>query len=179
MKLLRTGAIALFSASSILLGLLDGSAEADTRITRLNAFDEVPVVISGATGELRLKIDRDEQSIEYTLSYENIEGGDVLQAHIHLGQKHTSGMIVVFLCTNLGNAPPSATHPTPACPLGPNGSVSGTLDASNVIERAAQGVGAGDLAAVIEGIRKGVVYANVHTMVSPSGEIRGNFPSKY
>ena len=72
----------------------------------------MPVVITGATGELRVRIPRDEQTIEYTLSYENIEGGDVLQAHIHLGQKHTTGMIVVFLCTNVGGAPPRVPRRT-------------------------------------------------------------------
>ena len=55
----------------------------------------------------------------------------------------------------------------------------GTLDASNVIARPAQGVGTGDLAAVIEAIRKGVAYGNVHTTVSPMGEIRANFLGKH
>jgi len=32
---------------------------------------------------------------------------------------------------------------------------------------------AGDLADVIKAIRAGVAYANVHTSVSPGGEIRG------
>ena len=75
----------------------------------------------------------------YVLTYEGIEGGAIRAAHIHLGQQHTTGAIVVFLCTNLSDAPESATHPTPTCPASP-GEVSGTLDASNVIERATQGV---------------------------------------
>jgi hypothetical protein len=63
------------------VGLLGGSALAETRIIKLSGLDEVPVVITGATGELRVQIPRDEQTIEYTLSYEGIEGGAVLQAH--------------------------------------------------------------------------------------------------
>jgi hypothetical protein len=179
MKVLQAGAVALVGAS-VLLGLLGAPAEAETRIIKLNGFDEVPVVITGATGELRVKIRRDEQSIEYTLSYQDIEGGDVLQAHIHLGQEHTTGQIVLFLCTNIGGAPVSPpANPTPACPIGPDGSVSGTLIPANVIPRPAQGVGTDDLDAVIEAIRKGVAYANVHTTVSPAGEIRTNFRGKH
>ena len=180
MRVLRTSAVALVGIWMV-LGLLGARAEAENRSIKLSAFDEVPVVISNATGTLRVKISADEQTIEYTVSYSGIEGGKVLQSHIHLGQRHVNigaggqSNIVVFLCTNLGNAPVSITHPTPACPDGPDGEVKGTLDASNVIERAAQGVGAGDLAAVIVAIRNGVAYGNVHTEVSPSGEIRGNF----
>lgn len=173
MSIRPTIAVALVG-TGMLLGLLAPGAEAESRRVNLSGFKEVPVVITGATGQLRVSIPQDELSIDYVLTYENIEGGAIRAAHIHLGQKHTTGAIVVFLCTNLGDAPASATHPTPACPASP-GEVSGTLDASNVIAREAQGVGTGDLAAVIEAIRKGVAYANVHTEVSPAGEIRGQF----
>lgn len=181
MRVLRTGAVAFFSAG-MSLGLLSAQAGAETKTIKLNGFDEVPVVITGATGELRVKIAKDEQSIDYTLSYEAIEGGDVLQAHIHLGQEHTAtaGNIVVFLCTNVGGAPVVAPpNATPACPAGPDGEVSGTLIPANVIPRPAQGVGANDLVSVIEAIRQGVAYGNVHTTVSPSGEIRANFHGKH
>ena len=179
MRVLRTGAVVLVSAG-MFVGLLGPGAEAETRIINLNGLDEVPVVITGATGELRVKIPLDEQTIEYILKYEGIEGGDVLQAHIHLGQKHTTGQIVLYLCTNVGGAPLSPpANPTPPCPVGPDGAVSGTLIPANVIARTAQGVGTDDLPAVIEAIRKGVAYANVHTTVSPSGEIRTNFLGKH
>jgi hypothetical protein len=164
----------------MLLGLLGAPAEAETRIIKLNGLDEVPVVITTGSGELRVTIPIDEQSIAYTLSYKNLQGGDVLQAHIHLGQKHTTGQIVVYLCTNIGGAPVvPPPNDTPACPVGPDGTVSGTLIPANVIARTAQGVEANDLPAVIEAIRKGVAYGNVHTTVSPSGEIRQNFPGKH
>jgi hypothetical protein len=179
MKVLRKGAVAFFSAG-MLLGLLSARAEAETRTIKLNGFDEVPVVITGGSGELRVTIPKDEQSIAYTLSYENLEGGDVLQAHIHLGQKHTTGSIVVYLCTNIGGAPVvPPPNDTPACPVGPDGTVSGTLIPANVIPRLSQGVGVDDLASVIEAIRSGVAYGNVHTTASPSGEIRKNFHGKH
>lgn len=174
---MSTVAVGLVSAS-LLVGLAVPDAEAQDKRIKLSGFDEVPVVVTGATGELRLSISQDELSIDYVLTYEGIEGGAIRAAHIHLGQQHTTGVIVVFLCTNLGDAPASATHPTPTCPASP-GEVSGTLDASNVIERAAQGVGSGDLAAVIEAIKKGVAYANVHSETSQPGEIRGQFKGRH
>jgi hypothetical protein len=36
-----------------------------------------------------------------------------------------------------------------------------------------------DLAGVIEAIRTGVAYVNVHTTVSPGGLIRGQFVGKH
>ena len=148
-------------------------AAGESRQIRLNGFDEVPVVITDATGLLRVSIREREGAIDYVLSYEGIEG-TVAQAHIHLGQRHVTGNIVVFLCTNLGNAP----APTEACPPSP-GVVEGTITAEDVIAFPAQGVGAGDLEAVIRAIREGVAYANVHTNISPSGAIRGQFHGKH
>ena len=181
MRALLTGAVSLLGAST-LLGVLGDPAEAQSRVIKLNGFDEVPVVITNATGDLHIKVAADEQSIEYTLSYTGIETGDVTQAHIHLGQKHTAtaGNIVVFLCTNIGGAPVvPPPNETPACPIGPDGTVKGTLIPANVIPRPAQGVGTDDLAAVIQAIRKGVAYANVHTTGAPSGEIRKNFSGSH
>jgi hypothetical protein len=53
--------------------------------------------------------------------------------------------------------------------------VSGEITTANVIagSMAPQQLAAGDLAAVIAAIRAGAAYANVHTNVSPGGEIRG------
>ena len=176
---MRQTIVALLGASAC-LGLMSTSAAvaADTRTINLSGFKEVPVVITGATGKLQVKIATDRQSIDYSLRWEGIEGGNVLQAHIHLGQRHTAttGNIVLFLCTNIGGAPVvPPPNDTPACPVGPDGEVKGTLIPANVVPRPAQGVGSNDLAAVIEAILKGVAYGNVHTEVSPSGEIRGQF----
>jgi hypothetical protein len=177
MRTAQIAAIVLVSVAAF-LGPVSPSAEAENRTIRLNGFDEVPVVVTDATGELRVRIDEGNQTIHYTLIYERIEGGPVLQAHIHLGQVHTTGAIVLYLCTNVGGAPVSPPAPaTPACPAGPSGTVTGVLTPASVVPRPAQGVN--NLLDVIAAIRKGVAYANVHTTVSPMGEIRTNFHGQH
>ena len=56
---------------------------------------------------------------------------------------------------------------------GPGGTVEGVIDMPDVIGPAAQGIAAGELREVIRALRKGYVYANVHTTKYPGGEIRG------
>jgi CHRD domain len=38
----------------------------------------------------------------------------------------------------------------------------------------AQGISAGDIAGLIRAIRTGLAYVNIHTVLSPAGEIRGD-----
>ena len=61
----------------------------------------------------------------------------------------------------------------PPCPQ--QGTVSGTITSANVIAgaTATQQLAAKDLGAVLTAIQAGAAYANVHTTVSPGGEIRG------
>ena len=67
----------------------------DDRIkVHLRGFEEAPVVVTGASGDLHLTIDDAAGTIAYELSYENLEG-DVTQAHIHVGQKNVSGGIAI------------------------------------------------------------------------------------
>jgi hypothetical protein len=129
----------------------------------LAGFSEVPAVSSTGTGELLARIANDESSIDYTLSYENLEGTTTSAAHIHLGQEDVNGGVIAFLCGGGGK---------PACPP-TSGSVSGTITAADVIGPAAQGIAAGELAEAITAMRQGVTYANVHTNKHPGGEIRG------
>lgn len=43
------------------------------------------------------RITHDESAIEYTLSYENLEGTTTAAAHIHLGQRDVNGGVIAFL----------------------------------------------------------------------------------
>lgn len=117
-------------------------------------------------------IRNDETEVVYRLSYNDLEG-DVQQAHIHLGQRATSGGIVVFLCTNLGNGP-AGLQGSQACPP-PPATITGTITAVDVTPNAqaiSQGIAASEFAELVRAIRAGATYVNVHTAKYPGGEIR-------
>jgi hypothetical protein len=149
----------------------DVSANRRTLRARLAADNEVPVVISAAQGEFTAKIDDSggATTITYELSYEGLEG-NVTQSHIHAAQPGVSGGIMIWLCSNLASPP---TPPgTQLCPPAP-GTITGTITAANVVGIPAQAIPAGDLSDPLEAIRTGNAYVNVHSTVSPGGEIRG------
>ncbi len=129
---------------------------------RLTGFQEVPTLVSSASGQFRGKISEDETSIDFTLSYEGF-GTDVLVAHIHLGARATNGGVTIFLCGGGGR---------PACPVRA-GTTGGTITAANVRALPDQDLAAGDLASIIAAIREGATYVNVHSKKRPGGEIRG------
>ncbi len=136
---------------------------------KLTGVQEVPSVSTAARGEFRARINRDEQSIDYELTYEGLQG-NVRQAHIHFAQRHVNGSIVVWLCGT-----PSFPGPIGTQPCLQTGTITGTITAADVIaaNNAAQQVNAGDLDKVIAAIRARAAYVNVHTDPSPGGEIRG------
>jgi hypothetical protein len=135
--------------------------------TELESYQEVPAVSSGAGGEFKARLNNEGSAVAWELSYSAFSTA-VLQAHIHFGQKGVNGGISVFLCSNLGNGPAG----TQACPEGP-ATISGTFTAAAVVGPSGQGIAAGEFAELIEAIRSGIAYANVHTTQYPGGEIRG------
>jgi hypothetical protein len=163
--------IAGLAALSASTAIADGGSR--DFATKLIGYEETPLTInSTGSGRFTAQVSKDGQSIAYTLSYRDLSS-DVLQAHIHFGRPAITGQIVLFLCTNLGNAPASVPVPQ-ACPPAP-ATISGTLTAADVIARATQGVdgGAAGLAEMVKAMRAGAAYANVHTVNFMSGEIRG------
>ncbi|HEV8571928.1 MAG TPA: CHRD domain-containing protein [Actinomycetota bacterium] len=129
--------------------------------TRLTGFLETPQSISTA-GHGSFTAELQGMTIEYRLSYEGLEGGAVCCAHIHLGQRATTGGVIAFLCGG---------GDKPACPQ--SGTVTGVIDAADVIGPSGQGIAPGEFAEVVRALRQGFVYANVHTQTYPGGEIRG------
>jgi CHRD domain len=140
----------------------------DTFREQLTGYEETPVVVSTTgSGSARIEIDDRDDEIEYRVSYTALSG-DVLQAHIHFGIPAQSGGISVFLCTNLGNGPAG----TQACPAAP-ATITGTIVPADVIGPSAQGIAAGEFEELVDAIREGATYVNVHSSVFPAGEIRG------
>jgi CHRD domain len=141
----------------------------------LTGYEEVPSISTEGNGEFRAQIDRRDQKIFYRLSYEDLEG-DVLQAHIHFAQRAVNGAIVAFLCSNLDGRPEG----TPDCPAAP-GTVEGVIEPDDVRDTTTavpppvggQGIEAGAFDELVDAMRAGVTYANVHSSKWPGGEIRG------
>lgn len=135
----------------------------------LNGYEEVPAISTGAAGSFSAKLARDGQSIDYTLTYSGLEA-DATQAHIHFGQKDVAGGISAWLCSNLASPPTPAGFNKP-CPLR-SGTVTGTIEADDVVGPASQGIAPNEIGELIRAIRSGVAYANVHSQKFPTGEIR-------
>lgn len=151
---------ALFAAPAL--------AAAEVLIVPLRGFEEVPSISSPARGVFRAFVNRHTGVIAYQLSYQNLQG-DVSQAHLHFGQRGVNGGVSVFLCQTAASPDPTGLAPT--CPQ--SGTVSGQLQAANVIGPVGQGIAAGEFDELLAAIRAGVVYVNVHSSAWPGGEIRG------
>jgi len=152
---------------------------------RLSGFEEVhfvagpPAAQRGAIsttgrGTFRATIDRNGELIRYRLTFEDLEG-DITQAHIHFGQQATVGGIVVWLCQTVGTPAPAAVAAlTPQCgEQVREGKVEGTIAPAQVLPQIAQGIEAGAFGELVRAIRAGATYANIHTVLYPPGEVRG------
>ena len=124
-----------------------------------------------AKGRFTAILDDPTDVIQYELSYEGLVA-PVTQAHIHFGQRHTVGGIIVWLCQTAGTQAPEAVRSlTPPCPS--EGTVTGTITPAQVLAQDAQGFAAGDFDELVRAIRNRAAYANVHTEKFAAGEIRG------
>jgi hypothetical protein len=159
------------------LSVVPAVASAEHIQATLTGYEEVPSVSTVASGEFRAQISKDDQTIEYELTYSGLQG-TVQQSHIHVAQLSVNGSIVIWLCHT---AAPflDPTGKAPECPQ--SGTVTGTITSGNVIagSMAPQQLTAGDLAEIIAAIRAGAAYANVHTNLSPGGEIRGQIRASH
>jgi hypothetical protein len=153
--------------TSLLLGLalvavlvvstaLAGGGNGKGGKAKLNGWQETPAIFTDGSGSFRAMIQSD--GIHYTLRYEDL-GSNAAVAHIHFGQRNVAGGVIAFLCGG---------QDKPACPAR-EGEVTGVIDEADVMD--VQGIDS--LSDTIRALRKGFVYANVHTATFGGGEIRG------
>jgi hypothetical protein len=134
---------------------------------RLSGYAETPLALSTpAGGQFRMQVDNETQEITWRLSYSDF-ATTVTQAHVHVGSPAQSGGISFFLCTNQGNGPAG----TQLCPAAP-AAISGTITPADILGPAGQGIAAGEFAEVVQAVRAGFTYVNVHSVAFPAGEIR-------
>ena len=161
----------LYVLAIVVLGALAGGSYAvgfagkhKVKADRLTGFQEPPAVFSNGTGSFKATVNQGATpNITYELTYSGLSA-PATAAHIHFGNRFTSGGVVAFLCGGGGK---------PACPAGntaAEATVTGTITPTDVL--ALQGIPAGGFNELVRAIRAGVTYANVHTSTFPSGEIR-------
>lgn len=151
-------------AAGLLVTSLAGADDGKKNLKsdELSGYQENPDVSSTGTGSFEATIDDDAQTITYELSYSGLEGGNALFAHIHFGKRAVNGGVSAFLCGG-GDKPP--------CPA-TEGTVTGVIDAADVVGPAGQGIEPGSFTELVAAMRAGHTYANVHTPRWPAGEIR-------
>jgi hypothetical protein len=113
-----------------------GYANAQQFEAVFSGLNEVPPVISPGQGSLQMTLSP--ASLSYTLIFSNLNS-IVAAAHIQFARARDNGGVIAFLCGGGGK---------PSCPSGPNGTVSGTITAADVIGPAPQGLNAGDFDAL-------------------------------
>ena len=177
-----------FLAAGMVVGVaaLPVVVAAQTIHARCDGYQVVSSQSSTGAAIFKAKVDRVNKTIEYELNYSKLEG-DIIQSHIHFSRPGSNGGIVLFLCTNAGNTPASAT-PAPLCPGTREGTVTGTLHATDVVyvpfgnqfpppPGGTQGISPGEFDDVVRAIDAGATYVVVHTKAQPSGELRGQIAS--
>lgn len=127
----------------------------------LSGDNEVPPVDTNAQGQAVFQLSRDGMEVSYKLIVANIE--NVLMAHIHIGGPDENGPVAVWLYPEDG--PPPQKIP---------GRFDGVLAESTITADDLVGPLTGEsLDDLVEIMRKGETYVNVHTEQHPPGEIRG------
>lgn len=128
----------------------------------LTGAEEVPPRATQAQGQAIFHLSDDGTSLEFRVIATNID--NVVASHIHVGPAGTNGPIVAFL---YGTAASGGGRHTGVLSAG-------TITATNLI-----GPLAGQpLAALVQAIRSGDAYVNVHTNdgVLPTNQGPGDFP---
>lgn len=164
---MKVRAVVLSALLAVILGSLTGATDMRRSgnllgVTHLNGDGEVPPVATLAQGQAVFTASSMD-TVAYRLNVAKIR--NVTQAHIHCGEAGVNGPVVVFL---FGFVSGGVTV---------NGILAeGSFTNANIIPRpdsAACPGGVGDLEDLIDRMRTGRAYVNVHTVQNPGGEVRG------
>jgi len=139
--------------------------------THLTGDEEAPQIgqsASPAQGQAVLRVSDDGLSVDFQLIASNID--NITQAHIHCGPPGVAGPIRIWLYPQIG---------TSGTALGPNQGphngvlASGTFHPAGVTCPAIAG---NPSMPVLDAIRAGLAYVNVHTSRGTGAPAPGNFP---
>ncbi len=128
----------------------------------LTGAEEVPPVQTSGKGDSVFHVSGDERTIHYKVKVSNLSSG-VTGAHLHCAPKGQNGPVVVPL-----------NNPTMSM-----GSTSGMWSDGTITESQIATAGATcnpnirTAPHLVQAMREGMIYANVHTTQYPNGEVRG------
>lgn len=136
--------------------VVEQAAAANNFSASLKGSEEAPAVVTAASGTADFELQRSDTRLTFILNVTNIE--NAAAAHIHRGMAGENGPIVANLFTG-----PTKT-----------GMFSGVLAQSIIEVEDLVGPLAGrPFSDLVDLLRSGRAYANVHTTQNPAGEIRG------
>ncbi len=78
--------------------------------TQLTGFQQIPPILTAGDGAFEVTVDANGTSIEYTLSYSNLQGAATV-AHMHFGRSQSKDGVLAVLCGG-GNKPPCSSSGT-------------------------------------------------------------------
>ncbi len=156
---------ALILASVIGMHAFAGGGKSNIKGDVLTGYQEATPagVATDATGTFSATIDDASQTITFEETYSGLST-PATASHIHFGNRFDSGGVSAFLCGGT----------KPACPAGTTtmADITGTITPADVIGPATQGIAAGEWQKLVDAMRAGLTYANVHSTKFPAGEIR-------
>jgi CHRD domain len=156
----RSGLLLLSMLVLQVLSVSVAGAQEKSFKAELSGKESVPPVDTPAHGEATFQLSADGNSLSYKLSVSDIE--NVSMSHIHLGQAGKEGPVAVWL------------YPSSPPPALKEGKFSGVLAQGTITAANLMGPLKGKpLTALMEEIKNGNAYVNVHTKQHPGGEIRG------
>ena len=122
-------------------------------------------VITDAKARVQIQVERDLSSFRFRLVVRN--GNDVTQAHLHCGRPGQNGPVVVFLSAL--NAEGQDVNGLLAHGTRRNEHIEpGAAACEELIGRPIN-----NIASLAAAAFDGLIYANVHTVQNPAGEVRG------
>jgi hypothetical protein len=146
------------AAALVVVGMA-GSAQAQTirLAASLSAANETPApLVSGAFGTATVTIDLGTQTVTWSIDVFNMPSG-TNNAHFHVGGPGVGGPTVVNIAFPTG--------------ISNDYNLSGSATAANLLVRGDQGIRSWE--DFLQALMGGQTYINIHSVVNPGGEIRG------
>lgn len=124
-----------------------------------------PGVTTQTTGDVQVRVAEDLSSFAFVLNVNN--GAGVTQAHLHCGRPGENGPVIVFLSPlNEGGQDVNGL-------LAEGTRTNANIEAGAEACEALIGRPVRNIASLTAAAFEGLIYANVHSLANPAGEVRG------